>query len=135
MVTIDGIRFDVGIINITRKASLKENNLGTTQDLRKHYDVEGTYFDYEVTFNVRNMNFEDFKVFITNMERNKLYEKICEPVEAHIVTMPYANNSITFNAHLRASSDSLIFNYTRAKKWGGLKVSFEALEPQKVADI
>ena len=126
MITIDNVTYDVGITKITRKASFKKTSLGTTLDLTKHYDVEGTYYDYEITYNVRNMNLEDY---------NNLYEKITEPVEYHIVTLPYGNETITFKAHLTASSDNIIFDYKSARKWGGLKVNIESLEPQKVADI
>lgn len=124
MITIDGNRFEIGIIKITRNASMKSENIGTTMDLRKHYDVKGTYYDYEVEFYTKNMNVADY---------DALYELLTTPQESHTVTLPYAQSTITFDAHVKVAKDS-IKSRTRTKtKWGGFKVTFEALTPQKEA--
>ena len=123
MIRIDDDVFNVGIVSVTRKASQKKELIGTTLDLRKHYDVEGTYYDYEVTFNVKGMNSNEY---------SRLYEKLTTPVEYYEVEMPYNQTTITFKANLSVGSDTLIYNYKNAKKWSSLKVIFEALEPQKV---
>ena len=122
MIIIDGQTFDVGITKITRKASTSAESLGTTLDGRKHYDVKGTYYDYDVSFNTRAMNVNDY---------DRLYEIITAPVESHTVTIPYAQRSITFLARTKAGNDTLTFNYTNIKKWGGFTVTFESLEPQR----
>lgn len=122
MITIDGQKFDVGIVKITRKASTMAESLGITLDGRKHYDVKGTYYDYDVVFNTRAMKVEEY---------DKLYELITEPVESHIVTIPYAQSTITFLAKTKTGSDSIIFNYTGIRKWGSLTVTFESLKPQR----
>lgn len=122
MITIDDEEFDVGIVKITRKASLNSESLGVTLDGTKHYEVKGTYYDYEVSFNVKAMNLEEY---------DTLYELITAPVEYHIVTLPYGQSSITFKAKTSISSDSIVFNYTNARKWGGFTVTFEALELQR----
>ena len=51
MILIDNEKFDVGITKITSKASQLAESLGTTMDGTKHYDVKGTYYDYDVVFN------------------------------------------------------------------------------------
>lgn len=122
MITIDSNTFDVGIVKITRKSSQAKESLGTTLDLRKHYDVKGTYYDYDVEFNVRAMNVTDY---------DSLYELLTEPVEYHTVTLPYGQSTITFDANVKVSEDSLSRNYRQLKRWGGFKVTFEALEPQR----
>lgn len=124
LVIIDGIEFDVGIVNIVRKASFNKEFIGTTMDLTKHYDVRGTYYDYDVTFHTRAMNTEDF---------DNLYELLTNPQESHEVTLPYNDSTITFLAHTTVAEDRLIFKYRPKTKWGELKVVFEALEPQKEA--
>lgn len=124
MIIIDGQTFDVGISKITRKISISKESLGTTLDGRKHYDVKGTYYDYDVTFNTRAMNISEY---------DRLYELITEPVEFHKVTMPYGQATITFLAHTKAGNDTITFNYTNARKWGGFTVTFESLEPQREA--
>ena len=125
MIKIDNEVFDVGIVSIERSVSQKKTFLGTTLDLVKHYDVQGTYYDYSVIFNTKGMNY---------LEYSRLYEKLTNPVEYYTVEMPYNQGKITFKANLKVGSDTLVSNYTNAKKWGSLKVTFEALEPQKVVE-
>lgn len=124
LITINSNTFDVGIVKITRKASQKAEFLGVTLDMRKHYDVQGTYYDYDVEFYPRAMNVNDY---------DSLYELLTEPVEYHTVTMPYGQGTITFDARTKVSDDSLKKNFNQMKKWSGFKVTFEALEPQKEA--
>ena len=124
MIRIDNNNYDIGIVKITRKASQNIDSLGTTLDLRKHYDVKGTYYDYEVELATTRMNILDY---------DSLYEVLTTPQESHIVEMPYGQDTLTFEARISVASDSLISSYTNFKKWGTLKVTFEALTPQKEA--
>lgn len=124
MITIDNNTYEVGIIKITRKASQNIESLGTTLDLRKHYDIRGTYYDYEVEFATTRLQVADY---------DNLYEVLTTPTESHTVTLPYGQDTLTFEARVSVASDSLISSYTNLKKWGTLKVTFEALTPQKEA--
>ena len=124
MIIIDNTTYNVGVVKVTRKASMKQEFLGTTLDLRKHYDVEGTYYDYEVIFNATNL---------TVSEYDNLYEALTTPQESHLVTLPYGQATITFYAKVSVASDSVISSYSNFRKWGSVKVTFEALEPQKEA--
>ena len=124
MITIDNNDYDVGVIKITRKASQRIENLGTTMDLRKHYDIKGTYYDYEVEFGTRNMSLNDY---------DNLYEALTTPQESHVVTVPYGQSTLTFECRVSVASDTLIKSFSNFKKWGTLKVTFEALTPQKEA--
>lgn len=124
MITIDNNDYDVGVIKITRKASQRIENLGVTMDLRKHYDIKGTYYDYEVEFGTRSMSLNDY---------DSLYEALTTPQESHIVTVPYGQSTLTFECRVNVASDTLIKSFSNFKKWGTLKVTFEALTPQKEA--
>lgn len=108
MITIDNNTYEVGIIKITRKASMKTESLGTTMDLRKHYDIKGTYYDYEVELATSRMNVADY---------DSLYEILTAPQESHTVTMPYGQTTLTFEARTSVASDSLIKSFTTLKKW------------------
>lgn len=123
MITIDGQKFNVGIVKVTRKASLSRESHGTTLDGRIHYDALGTYFDYDVTIDTKAINTKEY---------DRLYEVITEPVEYHTVIMPYGQETITFKAMIKTSNDSIVANYRNFRRWNGLKITFEALEPQKV---
>lgn len=124
MIFIDNEKFDVGITKITRKASQQADSLGTTLDGRKHYDVKGVYYDYDVSFYTRAMKVDEY---------DRLYEIVTAPVESHEVVLPFGQSTITFLARTKVGNDSLAFNYSNCKKWGGFTVTFESLLPQKEA--
>lgn len=124
MITIDNNTYNVGIIKVTRKASQKIESLGVTLDLRKHYDIKGTYYDYDVEVATQHMNVADY---------DSLYEILTTPQESHTVTLPYGQSTLTFEARISVASDVLVKSYTTFKKWGTLKITFEALTPQKEA--
>lgn len=124
MIIIDNNSYDVGIIKITRKATQDIDKLGTTMDLRKHYDIKGTYYDYEVELATYKMQLAEY---------DSLYEILTTPQESHIVTLPYGQSTLTFEARVSVASDSLIKSFAAFKKWSSLKVTFEALTPQKEA--
>lgn len=123
MITIDNTTFDVGVIKITRKASQKVDALGTTLDLIKHYDIQGTYYDYEVELATQHMELNAY---------DNLYEAVTTPT-THTVTLPYGQSTLTFEARVTVASDVLVKSFTNFKKWGILKITFEALSPQKEA--
>lgn len=112
MITIDNNTYEVGIIKVTRKASQNIESLGTTLDLRKHYDIKGTYYDYEVELATTKLNLVDY---------DNLYEVITTPQESHTVTMPYGQSTLTFEARISVASDSLVSSYTTFKKWRNIK--------------
>lgn len=122
LVTIDNSTFDVGIIRIERTAQMKQESLGTTMDLRKHYDVQGTYYDYDVEFYTRRMNVNDY---------DALYELVTTPQESHVVTLPFGQSTITFEAKTSVATDSIISKNSQKTMWGSLKIKFEALTPQR----
>ena len=124
MITIDNNNYNVGIIKITRKATQNMENIGTTLDLRKHYDIRGTYYDYEVELATSKMRVTDY---------DNLYEVLTTPQESHVVTLPYGQSTLTFEARVSVASDVLVNSFTNFKKWGTLRVTFEALTPQKEA--
>ena len=124
MITIDNNNYNVGIIKITRKATQNMENIGTTLDLRKHYDIRGTYYDYEVELATSKMRVTDY---------DNLYEVLTTPQESHVVTLPYGQSTLTFEARVSVASDVLVNSFANFKKWGTLRVTFEALSPQKEA--
>lgn len=124
MISIDGTTYNVGITKITRKASQRIENLGITMDLRKHYDIRGTYYDYDVELATKLMSLSDY---------DNLYEALTTPQESHVVTLPYGQGMLTFEARVSVASDVLVQSFTTFKKWGSIKVTFEALTPQKEA--
>lgn len=124
MITIDNNTYSVGVIKVTRRATQNIENLGTTLDQRKHYDIKGTYYDYIVELATSKMRVAEY---------DSLYEVLTTPQESHIVTLPYGQGELTFEARVSVADDVLIKSFNNFKKWGTLKVTFEALTPQKEA--
>lgn len=112
MITIDNNTYNVGVMKITRKAQMKTESLGTTLDLRKHYEVKGTYYDYEVEFATARMNVDEY---------DELYELLTTPQESHTVTLPYGQTELTFEARVQIAGDALIKSLTPLKKWRNTK--------------
>lgn len=125
MIIIDNETFDVGIIDIKRKAKIEKQELGTTQDGINHVVAVGTRFDYVVTFATKKMNVSEY---------NRLYEVLTNPVDYHNVTMPYNDTTISFKASISSADDSIVANYNNFRKWSSLQITFESLELQKVAE-
>ena len=107
-ILIDGIAYNVGVISITRKASFRQESLGTTLDNRKHYDVKGTYYDYDVEFYTKALNVNDY---------DNLYEVLTSPQEYHSVVMPYGQTTTSFIAKVTTAQDRVIQNYNDIRKW------------------
>ena len=72
MITIDGVGYKIGIIKLTRKATISYENHGTTLDGIEHADPLGTYYDYEATINALALNVDEY---------DRLYEVLTAPVE------------------------------------------------------
>lgn len=124
MIKIDNEIFDVGIVNIERQANIHRKELGTTFDGVTHDIAIGTSFNYSVTFATKKMNINEY---------SRLYEVLSNPVNYHIVEMPYNDTTITYRARVENINDSIICNYNNFRKWSSFKVTFESLQMQKMA--
>ena len=119
---VDNVGYNVGTVNVVRKATISRQDNGVTMDGTKHNTPYGTYYDYEITIATRGMQVGEY---------DELYEVLTAPVEYHEITVPYGQTSITFNAKITVAADSLKSNTTILKKWGQLKFTAEAITPQR----
>ena len=117
--------FDVGVVEILRKASIERKSLGTTLDGVKHYKTLGTYYDYEITINTKKMNVSEY---------DRLYGIVTAPVDYYMVTIPFAQSEKTFKASVSTNSDKMLQSFSNFRKWGSLKILIEALEPERVSE-
>lgn len=122
MIKINGNTFKVGIVKIERKTRIEKENKGTTLDGKTHYEVIGTYFDYIITINTKAINIQEY---------DRLFEVITAPLESQVVTVPYNQSEITFNANISVGNTSLLSNFLNFKRWGELKITCQSIEPQK----
>ena len=50
------------------------------------------------------------------------------------MTLPYGQETISFRARVKVSNDNINANYKNFRSWTGLKITFEAIEPQRQVD-
>ncbi|OUP59079.1 hypothetical protein [Butyricicoccus pullicaecorum] len=121
---IDGQQYDLLVTSLERKATVKDGKNSTTT-LSGEYkrDVTGTYYDYSMEIEFRT---EDASQY------DSLYEVLTAPQnQAHSVTLPYGQRTITFDAYISTSSDKIKVKRNSVTIWGGLSLEFKAIKPQR----
>lgn len=126
--SIDGQEFNVTIPmgGIKRSFSvLDTDKSGRSQSGDMIRDIIGTYYNYTIEINTKSLN---------NDEYDRLYELVSAPVEYHMLTVPYAQTTLTFKAYVTSGSDSFsFFEKDNKVRWKGLSLNFIAMSPQRRA--
>ena len=124
MIIIDNQQFDVGVVNIKRKADFLDSE--ATQRLENgdmYRDLIGVYFNYDIKFEpCTPENYEDYM---------NLWEKLTEPVEFHDVIVPYNNTTLAFRAYFSNVADEMMLKYKEKNYWKNLTVNFKSKAPAK----
>lgn len=120
-VYIDGIRFDVPVQGVKRKADVLDKYANRTENGSLKRKLIGVYFNYDITFGeTSNIN-----------EYRALYDKLTEPVEFHEITVPSSDGDFTFTAYISKVSDEMKAQYAGNNYFGELKASFIAKAPAR----
>lgn len=120
---IDGKDFAVEVTALKRSAAVLDgSNAGRTQDANMHRDIKGTFYNYNVTVDTNALS---------PTEYDELYELITEPTVSHIVTFPYGQNSLTFQAYIANVDDELLMAADAWKLWGKLSFQITSMSPQR----
>lgn len=121
---MDGISYRVAVISLTRSASILDgDNAGRkAKSGRMWRDIIGTYYNYNLELDVQNMAVAEY---------DRLYEALTAPVDSHVLTVPYGQGTLTFDAYIANAEDTLIRMTERANLWGGLTVKFVAMKPYR----
>lgn len=102
---------------------LDGENAGRTMDGRMQRDIIGTYYTYRLEFDASLSDPEEY---------DALFEALSAPVDSHIISVPYGQGSLTFEAYVANGEDDLSRIYrNESKKWDNLTVNFVAMEPQR----
>lgn len=124
--TIDGVDLRLWVKSLKRKFEvLDTQNSGRVQSLRMYRDIGGTFYNYTLEIDPDKGNRADYDTF---------YEIVSSPVESHIMTFPYAQETLTFEAYVTNGEDNLKIRNEGGKqvnKWDGLSLNFVAMEPQR----
>ena len=119
---IDGASYNISIINLTRKAIIKDGkNAGNVMSGEYVRDVVGTYYNYTITIGTKNLD---------AVEYDNLFEVLSAPVDFHSVEMPYGQGVITFDAYITDVSDELRRMRDEGNLWANLDITFYAKSPR-----
>lgn len=125
-ITVDGVHYAVHVDyeSIKRNFEILEGfNSGMMLSGRQTRDVLGTGYSYSMTIEPDPAQPEQY---------DALYEVLTAPQESHMVTLPYGQSEITFEAMIESGSDILRGKAGRAKLWKELQVNFRFVEPYRV---
>lgn len=125
VVLIDGK--DYGIIvpqgGIKRSFNvLDSNKSGRLSNGEMQRDIIGTYYNYSIQFISRANSKHKY---------DELYEVLSSPEDYHSITVPYAQEMLTFQAYVTSGTDSLKKITKQGNEWDGITVNFVATKPKR----
>ena len=127
-IVMDGITYRVAIKydSRTRSFSLIEGkNAGQSMLPRAIRDIRGTAISYVMNVEPDPRYPDEYDAF---------FEAISAPVEFHTITMPYGQETITFDAQISSGSDVDGGVLAGHRRWHGLQVAYTPMEPQVIPD-
>ena len=127
VIILDGKEYNIGVMSLERSFEVSDTDAsGRTKDWKMHRDVVGTFYNYTISVTVWRGDYDSYKRF---------YDVISAPVASHTITVPYNDESLTFQAYCTKGKDKLIHKNrkTGVQLWNDLSVNFIAMEPQRKA--
>ena len=125
-ITVDGIFYSVHVEyeSLQRSFEILEGfNSGMMLTGRQTRDVLGTGYSY-------NMKIEPDPA--RRADYDALYEVLSAPQASHMVTLPYGQKTITFEAMVQSGTDTFLGAVGGQNRWRGLSVNFAYIEPYRV---
>lgn len=122
MIIIDGISYDIPVIEITRSADFLDKFAERTNDGNLHRELIGVYFNYRLKLG-STTNTGVYKA---------LWAKLTEAKEYHTVTVPDESGDYTFTAYFSNVGDKLRKQKGSINHWNGLTVNFIARAPERI---
>lgn len=123
---VDGKYYNVGVSELKRSASVLDGeNAGRVKSGAMIRDIIGTYYNYTVTLDPRNLS---------DGEYDSLYQTLTAPVDSHDVVFPYGQSTLSFKAYVSGAEDTLVKtdDVTGKNLWSGLSITFTAMKPQRL---
>lgn len=124
-ITMDGKYYKVFVEYDSMNRSFElvsGNNEGVAISQRIIPDVCGTKYTYEMNVLADPDHPDDYDDF---------FYDISAPVDSHIITLPFGQTTITFEARIIEGSDTYKGVYANYLRWDGLNIKFEPMEPQR----
>lgn len=123
MIIIDGVTYDVPIIDLDETCDFLDKFAERTEDGKLHRELIGVYFNQRITFG-QPSTAEEITAY------SALWAKLTEPVEFHEVTVPDADGvDFTFTAYFSNVTRKIRKWKSDSTKWRSMTVNFIAQEP------
>lgn len=123
---MDGKTYRLRIVydSLTREFELLEGvNAGDMLSFRHERDLGGTGYSYELQVEPHPLYPEDYDAF---------YDAVSAPVDSHVITMPYGQGEMTFEAMVESGQDVYGGRLGGRAVWRGLTIRYRYIKPQKV---
>lgn len=121
MFIIDGIKFNIPVKKLMRKAEFLDKFATRTEDGVLNRELIGVYFNYQLQLGST----------LDTREYQRLWKKLTEPVEFHTVTVPDEDGEYTFTAYFSNIGDEMRRQVSGKNYWQNLTVNFTAKEPAR----
>lgn len=121
MIKIDGMTFNVPVLDLTRSADFLDKFAKRTEDGGMQRELIGVYFNYQLKLGIAK----------DAAEYQRLWDKLTEPVEFHTVVVPGTVGDYTFKAYFSNVKDKLLMKRQQRNYWQDLTVNFTAQVPAR----
>lgn len=123
MLQIDGETFDVGVVELKRKAEFLDKYAQRTESGDLERELIGVYYNYQLKL----------EPSARAAEYDRLWEKLTEPRPYHEVVVPYGQGgAYRFTAYFSNVGDALLMGAAQ-RVWKDLTVHFIAKAPARAA--
>lgn len=122
MLVIDGQFYNVDVVDVKRKADFLDKYAERTESGDLERELIGIYFNYQLKLGPS----------VDAAEYDRLWEKLTEAEEFHIVEVPYgARGTYTFRAYFSNVQDDLLCRQAGVNHWNNLTVNFTSKTPAR----
>ena len=124
ILSLDGKEYpNLHVVSLKRSfAVLDGDSAGRVMTGAMTRDIIGTYYNYSMEIDPVSSDLSEYDEF---------YESISAPVDSHVLTVPYAQTTLTFDAYVANGEDELVSKYGSRNDWQNLAINFVAMKPKR----
>ena len=124
VLSLDGKAYpNLHVVSLKRSFSVLDgDNAGRVMTGAMTRDIIGTYYNYSMEIDPVSSDLAEYDEF---------YEAISAPVDSHVLTVPYAQTTLTFDAYVANGEDELVSKYGSRNDWQNLAINFIAMKPKR----
>lgn len=116
--------YNLHVVSCKRSFSVLDgDNAGRVMTGAMTRDIVGTFYNYRLEIDPVSSDLAEYDAF---------YENISAPVDSHVLTVPYAQSVLTFDAYVANGEDELVSRYGDRSEWQNLSINFVAMKPKRV---